>query len=545
MATKQERAQLREKYCVEKLSPILQGMVAEMLKVLPEDPDEYMRTWLDAKIIEEGGSPPGYVPQPIVLQTVCAAPPTESRPSVGTPLEITGELVPEEEATRLSTLTQLIADTPGAARATVFSVRGSVVPVDDKQEIARVSEMAAPTVAAAAPEPSSKLSTLSQMIADTPGAARTTVVTIRGTIVPEKDISRLSTLSQVIADTPGAAPRGTVVTVRATVTEEEAKRLSTLSQVIADTPGAARGTVHSQAPMVALRGTVVSELVAPTVAGAAPAPAENEPVTVLGTIVPESQLIAEQNRLSTLTQLINDTPGASRGTLLTVRGSCAPSNITAQEEARMSTLSQVIADTPGASRGTVVTVRGTVKERPSEVITAQVVVSEEEAKRLSTLSQIISDTPGAARASAVTVRGTVVTPEEASRLSTLSQLIADTPGASRVTVASVLGGALGGRASGGDKLQALDKHEEERQMHQKRASNAAMTEQLRQISEQEHAAHEARQERLSNRKSATEGSIAEQVRQVSEHGDKARSVPSVPNVSELQARLSQKGISAE
>lgn len=210
----------------------------------------------------------------------------------------------------------------------------------------------------------------------------------------------------------------------------------------------------------------------------------------------------------------------------------------------MSTLSQVIADTPGASRGTVVTVRGTVKERPSEVITAQVVVSEEEAKRLSTLSQIISDTPGAARASAVTVRGTVVTPEEASRLSTLSQLIADTPGASRVTVASVLGG-LGGRASGGDKLQALDKHEEERQMHQKRASNAAMTEQLRQISEQEHAAHEAQQERLSNRKSATEGSIAEQVRQVSEHGDKARSVPSVPNVSELQARLSQKGISAE
>lgn len=426
----------------------------------------------------------------------------------------------------------------------MFSVRGSVVPVDDKQEIARISELAAPVVAAAAPEPSSKLSTLSQMIADTPGAARTTVVTIRGTIVPEKDISRLSTLSQVIADTPGAAPRGTVVTVRATVTEEEAKRLSTLSQVIADTPGASRGTVHSQAPMVALRGTVVSELVAPTVAGAAPAPAENEPVTVLGTIIPESQLIAEQNRLSTLTQLINDTPGASRGTLLTVRGSCAPSNITAQEEARMSTLSQVVADTPGASRGTVVTVRGTVKGRPSEVITAQVVVSEEEAKRLSTLSQIISDTPGAARASAVTVRGTVVTPEEASRLSTLSQLMADTPGASRVTVASVLGG-LGGRASGGDKLQALDKHEEERQMHQKRASNAAMTEQLRQISEQEHAAHEAKQERLSNRKSATEGSVAEQVRQVSEHGDKARSVPSVPKVSELQARLSQKGISAE
>merc|ERR1712179_710531 len=107
-------------------------------------------------------------------------------------------------------------------------------------------------------------------------------------------------------------------------------KLSTLSQVIADTPGATRGTVHSQAPMVALRGTVVSAA-APVVEGAPPPPAHDEPVTVLGTIVPESQLIAEQNRLSTLTQLINDTPGASRGTLLTVRGSCAPSNITAQE----------------------------------------------------------------------------------------------------------------------------------------------------------------------------------------------------------------------
>lgn len=380
-------------------------MVAEMLKVLPDDPDEYMRTWLDAKIIEEGGCPPGYSPQPIVMS---ACPPVaaeaETRPSVGTPIEITGEILPEEEATRLSTLTQLIADTPGAARSTMYSVRGSVVPVNDKAEIERLSVAPAATVAAAAPEPSAKLSTLSQVVADTPGAARTTVVTVRGTVVPEKDVARLSTMSQVIADTPGAAPRGTVVTVRATVTAEEAKKLSTLSQVIADTPGAARATVHSQAPMVALRGTVVSAA-PPSVAGAAPPPQEDEAVTVLGTIVPEAQLVAEQNRLSTLTQMINDTPGAARGTLFTVRGSVAPQNLTAQEEARMSTLSQVIADTPGAARGTVVTVRGTLKSRPGSVITAQVVVPQEEAKRLSTLSQVIADTPGAARATTVTVRG--------------------------------------------------------------------------------------------------------------------------------------------
>lgn len=541
MATKAERAAKREQYCNDQLTPILQGMVAEMLKVLPDDPDEYMRTWLDSKIIEEGGCPPGYAPQPIV---VSAAPPvqeSESRPSVGTPLEITGEIVPEEEATRLSTLTQLIADTPGASRSTMFSVRGTIVPVNDKAEIERLSISPALTVAAAAPEPSPKMSTLSAVMADTPGAARTTVVTVRGTIVPEADVSRLSTMSSVIADTPGAAPRGTVVTVRATVTLEEAKRLSTLSQMISDTPGAARATVHSQAPMVALRGTVVSA--APMVSGAAPAPAAEEAVTVLGCIVPEAQLVAEQNRLSTLTQMINDTPGASRGTLLTVRGSVAPTNLTPQEEARMSTLSQVIADTPGMARGTVVTVRGTLKSRPGSVITAQVVVPEEEAKRLSTLSQVISDQPGASRATTVTVRGTVVTPEESVRLSTLSQCIADTPGASRVTVASVLSG-LGAGAAKGDKLEPLDKSEEDRKHSQKRASNASNTEQLRVISEMQHAEHEAKQERASNRKSALEGMQEQQAALVAEHGTSVRQSPSVPNAEELQKRVSQRDSSS-
>jgi len=365
---------------------------------------------------------------------------------------------------------------------------------------------------------------------------------VRGTVIPENDVARLSTMSQVIADTPGAAPRGTVVTVRATVTAEEAKRLSTLSQVIADTPGAARATVHSQAPMVALRGTVVSAA-PPAVEGAAPPPAAEEAVTVLGTIVPEAQLVAEQNRLSTLTQMINDTPGAARGTLFTVRGSVAPQNLTPQEEARMSTLSQVIADTPGAARGTVVTVRGTLKSRPGSVVTAQVVVPEEEAKRLSTLSQVIADTPGAARATTVTVRGTVVLPEEASRLSTMSQLIADTPGAAKMSVASVLS-SLGGGSAKGSVLVPLDKDEEARKSAQKRASNASSAEQLRVIAEMEHAEHDLKQERASNRKSALQGMDGEQAALVKEHGTSVRKSPSVPDADELSKKVSQRNSKA-
>jgi len=537
MATKAERAENREKYCNEKLTPILQDMVAEMLKVLPEDPDEYMRTWLDSKISEEG-CPIDYTPQPIVVSS--APPPVaiaEIRPSVGTPLEFKGQIVPEEEATRLSTLTQLIADTPGASRSTMYSLRGSVVPVTDKVEIERLSLQPALAVAAAAPEP--RVSTLSQVIADTPGAARTTVVTIRGTIVPEADVAtRLSTFSQVVADTPGAAPRGTVVTVRATVTEEEAKRLSTMSQIIADTPGAARGTVHSQAPTVVARGTVVNdEIIAPGVSAAPPPLPADEPVTVLGTVVPEAQFIAEQNRLSTLTQLLNDTPGAARGTLLTVRGSVVPSNATAQEGHRNSTLSATIAATPGAARGTVVTVRGTLGSK-NEAVVAQVVVPHEEAERLSTLSQAIADTPGAARATTVTVRGTVVTPAEASRLSTMSQLVADTPGAARGTIASVLSGVGKGAA-----LVPLDKDEEARRSQQKRASNASSAEQLRAISEIQHAEHETKLERESGRKSAIDGMEAEQAALVKEHGEQMRKVASVPKVDELQKKLSQAGIS--
>merc|ERR1711907_363192 len=171
-----------------------------------------------------------------------------------------------------------------------------------------------------------------------------------------------------------------------------------MSKLVADTPGAARATANS----VVLRGTVVQDDGLPTVSGAPPA---NEAVTVVGNIVPEGQAIVEQNRLSTLTQLINNTPGAARGTLIPMRGTVRASvTPTPEEEARMSTLSQVIADTPGAARGTVVTVRGTLKSRPGSTVTAQVVVPTEEAKKLSTLSQVITDTPGGARATMVSSR---------------------------------------------------------------------------------------------------------------------------------------------
>lgn len=497
-----------------------------MLKVLPEDPDEYMRVWLDSKIVEEGGIPPTCAP--IVLSTPpCLSAAPENRPSVGTPLEITGEILPEEEATRLSTLTQLISDTPGAARATMYTVRGSVVPVTEVAEVQR-------------------LSTLSQIVASSQDAARATVVTVRGTVVSDADLPRLSSLALVVSETPGAAPRGSVVSVKVSVTEDEAKRLSTLSQLISDTPGAARGTVHSAAPMVALRGTVIKDddLFAPVVEGAAPPPAEGEMVTVLGTVVPEAQIVAENNRLSTLTQLINDNPGGSRGTLLTLRGSVHPTNLTAQEESRMSTLSAVIVDTPGAARGTVVTVRGTLKSKPGEVVTAQVVVPEEEAKRLSSLSQLIAESPGAARATTVTVRGTVITAAETAKLSTLSAVVADTPGAARATLATVLG-SVNGAAPQGEALAPLDDHESERKVSQKRASNAVQSEQLRQVSEMEHAAHDAQQERTSNRKSAVSAyeAGAKEAEEASAGGRKASSVKVDDDFkTELEKKRSSMGI---
>jgi len=264
-------------------------------------------------------------------------------------------------------------------------------------------------------------------------------------------------------------------------------------------------------------------------------------VTVLGTVVPEAQIVAENNRLSTLTQLINENPGGNRGTLLTLRGSVHPTNLTAQEESRISTLSAILADTPGAARGTVVTVRGTLKSKPGEMVTAQVVVPEEEAKRLSSLSQLIAESPGASRATTVTVRGTVITAAEAARQSTLSAAC-DTPGAVRATLATVLGS---GGVSQGEALAPLDDHESERKVSQKRASNAVQSEQLRQVSEMEHAAHDAQQERVSNRKSAVSAyeSGAKEAEEASAGGRKASSVKVDDDFkTELEKKRSTMGI---
>jgi hypothetical protein len=64
-------------------------------------------------------------------------------------------------------------------------------------------------------------------------------------VVPTEEAKRLSTLSQVITDTPGAK-RATMVTVRGTViTPSETAKLSTMTDFIADTPGAARATMAS------------------------------------------------------------------------------------------------------------------------------------------------------------------------------------------------------------------------------------------------------------------------------------------------------------
>merc|ERR1711957_1113686 len=79
---------------------------------------------------------------------------------------------------------------------------------------------------------------------------------------------------------------------------------------------------------------------------------------------------------------------------------------------------------PNAARGTVVTIRGTVKSRPSQVITAQVVIPDAEAQRLSAGQKI-------------SVTGTIVTPAEASRASNLGSE------AALKDAMSVLGG-LGG-----------------------------------------------------------------------------------------------------
>jgi len=86
-----------------------------------------------------------------------------------------------------------------------------------------------------------------------------------------------------------------------------------------------------------------------------------------------------------------------------------------------------------------------------------------------------------------------------------------------------------------NSLVPLDSCEEKRRSTRLSVSNAASMEQLRIISEMEHADHELRQERVTNRKSARESATAEQAAMVAEHGDAIRKVPSVPDATHLAA----------
>lgn len=84
-----------------------------------------------------------------------------------------------------------------------------------------------------------------------------------------------------------------------------------------------------------------------------------------------------------------------------------------------------------------------------------------------------------------------------------------------------------------NSLTPLDTHEEDRKVSQRKASNAASAEQLRVVSEMEHAEHDLKSERKSNRASAVEAMEAERESRLAEHGDAVRKVPSVPNVDQL------------
>jgi len=86
-------------------------------------------------------------------------------------------------------------------------------------------------------------------------------------------------------------------------------------------------------------------------------------------------------------------------------------------------------------------------------------------------------------------------------------------------------------------LEALDSHEAERKVSQKRVSAQFNAEQMKVISDMEHAEHEAKEERKSNRKSAVEAMEEERKSLVAEHGDAMRKVSSVPNREVLQEMM--------
>merc|ERR1712194_624452 len=84
-----------------------------------------------------------------------------------------------------------------------------------------------------------------------------------------------------------------------------------------------------------------------------------------------------------------------------------------------------------------------------------------------------------------------------------------------------------------NSLVPLDAHEEERKVSQRKVSNASAAEQLRAISEMQHADHDASEERKTNRQSAIEAMDKEREEKLAEHGDAMRKVPSVPDPTQL------------
>jgi len=442
MATKEERALERAKYCETKLSPILQGMVAEMLKVLPDDPAEYMIKFLQL-------TPEDTTRMSTLSQVVADTP---------------GASWTQEEMARMSTLSQFIADTPGAARGTVASILQM--------------------------PPQERLSTLSQIIGDTPGASRATIASIMQ-LAPE---ARMSTLSQMIADTPGAS-RATIASILAMAPEE---RLSTLSQIIGDTPGASRATIASIVQLApAERLSTLTQLINDTPG------ASRETINVLHmlTLTPE-----ETTRLSTLSQVIADTPGAAN-----LFGSLSP-----EELSRMSTLSQLIADTPGAGRATLNTI---VSMAPNAAMALQPLDKTDELIRHNSRKSA-SNAVDAEQLRILTEKRAA---EDAARLEREANRQSATDGVLKMQVALV------------------DEHGVAPRQVPFAPDSAVLQRRLSDLSQA--ADDKEKKERDTNRKSVVDGVTAQQADLIAQHGDSMRKVPSVPNPAELQKRRSQVGLS--
>jgi len=289
-------------------------------------------------------------------------------------------------------------------------------------------------------------------------------------------------------------------------------------------------------------------------------------VTVRGTLGSKNEVVVAQvvvpheeaERLSTLSQAIADTPGAARATTVTVRGTV----VTPAEASRLSTMSQLLADTPGAARGTIASVLSGVggsskgaalvpldkdeEARRSQQKRASNASSAEQLRAISEIQHAEHETKlerESGRKSAVDgmeAQQAALVKEHGEQMRKVASLPKVDELQKKLSQAGI--SESGAKA---EALVPLDKEEEARRSQQKRASNASNIEQLRAISEIQHAEHESKLERESGRKSAVDGMDAEQSSLVQEHGEQVRKVPSLPKADELQKKLSQAGISAE